>query len=126
MWTRELSTVLDEFCAAMATQDAQRLRAVFTEHDVSLVAANPIHVQEQTGLEHFIDGYCAQPTSYSFEWDRRQESVVGDVGWLMALGRETTHGPRGDHSHPFRMSLVCVRGADGWRIAQLHASQPTS
>ncbi len=121
-----LASVLDEFSAAFHAQDAARLRAVFAEDEVSFIASEAIVLHDRGELEHFIDAYTAGAASFSFDWDRRRDVVVGDVGWIVAFGHETAHLADGDERYPFRMTLLCLRSDRGWRIAQLHASTPVA
>lgn len=119
-----MTWVLDEFSAAFHAQDAVRLRSVFAEDEVSFIASEAIVLHERAELEHFIDVYSAGPTAFSFEWDRRRVVAEGDIGWIVSFGYETAHRTAGDERYPFRMTLVCRRSEEGWRITHLHASTP--
>ena len=120
----ELTGVLDEFCDAFQAQDVKRLRDVFAEDEVSFVASEDLVLHDRGELERFFDAYASQPTSFSFGWDSTQAAVAGDSGWITAFGHEIAHSGQGDQSYPFRMTLVCLRSEQGWRIAHVHASTP--
>ena len=124
--SHELAAVLNEFCGAFRAQDGARLRAVFADGDVSFVASEAIELHDRAELDRFIDAYTAQDVWFSFHWGDKHEVVLGDIGWVVAFGHETAHSARGDHSIPFRMTLVCVRRERAWRIVHLHASTPSA
>ena len=123
MTTTDLGDVLDEFSTAFATQAARRLFDVFDDEDVCFIASESLVVADRSSLERFVEAYSAQPVSFSFEWDSQEVRVDGDVGWVVAFGREIRHADE-DTSATFRMTLICRRRPRGWRIVHLHASTP--
>jgi ketosteroid isomerase-like protein len=123
MAAADLGDVLDEFSTAFATQAARRLRDIFDDEDVCFVASESLVVADRASLEQFIDAYAAQPVSFSFEWDVHAASEDGDMGWVVAFGREIRHAEE-DTPATFRMTLICRRRLGGWRIVHLHGSSP--
>ena len=121
----DLGAVLDDFCSAFTTQDAARLKTLFVGDDASLLTSDDLVLRGLDHLHVFFDAYAAQATSFSFSWYSREVHEAGDVGWVVALGQETAHRGGGQVDSPFRMTLVCRRTPDGWRIAHLHASSPS-
>jgi len=119
----DLGDVLGEFSTAFATQAARRLLDVFDDEHVCFIASESLVVPDRSSLEQFIDAYVAQPVSFSFEWDSQEVRVDGDVGWVVAFGREIRHAAE-DTPAKFRMTVICRRRPGGWRIVHLHASTP--
>jgi uncharacterized protein (TIGR02246 family) len=120
----DLGGVLDEFSAAFDAQDTERLRALFVDDDASLVTSESLILTSREHIYVFIDAYAAQPTHFSFGWGVREVHDHGDVGWVIAFGHETAHRPTGDEINAFRLTLICRRTEEGWRISHLHASSP--
>ena len=120
----ELIDLLDAFGAAFAAQDPQRLRALFDDDDVCFIASDSLVLHDRAHVERFIDAYSAQQVSTSFEWDAAQVSADGRSGWVSAFGRELRHDGDDTTKQAFRLTLVCHRRDDGWRIAHLHGSRP--
>ena len=119
----DLDHVLDEFSIAFATQAPRRLLDVFDDEHVCFIASEDLVVLDRPSFEQFVAAYTAQPVSFSFEWDSREVSALGDVGWVVAFGREIRHAHE-DSPAAFRMTLICRRRTNGWRIVHLHASTP--
>jgi ketosteroid isomerase-like protein len=121
----DLGEVLDEFSAAFATQASRRLLDVFDDEQVCFIASEDLIAADRPSFERFIDAYTAQTVSFSFEWDSREVRRDGDIGWVVALGREIRHADE-DTSAPFRMTLICRLRPRGWGIVHLHASTPVN
>ncbi len=120
----ELIDLLDAFGAAFAAQDPHRLRALFDDDDVCFIASESVVLHDRAHMETFIDEYAAQSVSCSFEWDACQVSADGSSGWISGFGRQLHHDGDATTKEPFRLTLVCQRRDDGWRIAHLHGSKP--
>jgi uncharacterized protein (TIGR02246 family) len=120
----QLIDLLEEFGAAFAAQDAERLRSLFDDDDVCFIASESLVLHDRAHVDRFIDGYAVQPVSLSFEWDACQVSSDDRAGWVSAFGREVRHDGDATTKAAFRITLVCNRRDDGWRIAHLHASTP--
>ncbi len=80
-------------------------------------------VADRSSFEQFVHAYAGQSVSYSFEWDSREVRRHGDVGWIVAFGREVCHAGE-ETAAEFRLTLICRRRPSGWRIVHLHASTP--
>jgi ketosteroid isomerase-like protein len=104
-------------------QASRRLLDVFDDEHVCFIASERLVMTDRSSLERFIDTYVAQPVSFSFAWDSQEVRVHGDVGWVVAFGREIRHADE-DTPASFRMTLICRRRPSGWRIVHLHASTP--
>jgi ketosteroid isomerase-like protein len=122
----ELIDLLEAFSAAFAAQDAAAIKALFVDDDVCFIASDSLVLHDRAHLVRFLDDYAAQPVSYSFEWDACQVSGGGEAGWVSAFGRQVRHDGDGVTKDAFRLTLACHRGADGWRIAHLHGSEPAA
>jgi ketosteroid isomerase-like protein len=121
----ELIDLLNAFCHAFAAQDAGTLKAFFVDDDVCFVTSGSQVVHDRRRVEEFLDAYAAAPTSVSFEWDSCQVATTeGRFGWIVGFGREVRHEADGIATSPYRLTLVCESGGDGWRIAHLHGSRP--
>ena len=120
----ELIDLLEEFGAAFAAQDPEKLRSLFDAEDVCFIATESLVLHDRAHVDRFIDAYAVQPVSFSFEWDACQVSSDDRSGWVSAFGREVRHEGDQTTKKPFRLTLACHRRADGWRIAHLHASTP--
>lgn len=121
----ELIDLLEVFSAAFARQDAVALGALFDEDDVCFIASESLVLHDRARMESFFDGYSAHPDPVSFEWDSCQVSSDERFGWVSAFGREIRQVGDTRTPSPFRITLVCRRRADGWRISHLHGSTPT-
>ncbi len=124
MAATDLRDVLEEFSTAFAAQSRTRLLQVFDDEEVSFLASEDLVVEGRASFESFVDAYTAQPVSFSFEWDSHQYHRDGEVGWIVALGREIRHAEQSTPA-PFRMTLVCRLRSSRWRVVHLHASTPT-
>jgi hypothetical protein len=122
----DLAQVLDELSFAFAAQAPRRLLDVFDDEHVCFIASEDLVIPDRPSFERFVEQYSAQPVSFSFEWDSRELTDHGDLGWIVAFGREVRHDTATDAAAPFRMTLICRRAPSGWRITHLHASTPTS
>jgi uncharacterized protein (TIGR02246 family) len=120
----ELIDLLEAFCAAFAAQDADTMRALFDDDAVCFIGSDSLVLHDRDHLVRFLDEYSAQRVSFSFEWDACQVSGGDRAGWVSAFGRELQHDGDRTTKEPFRITLVCNRRDDGWRIAHLHGSKP--
>ena len=119
----DLKGVLDELSAAFAAQAPRRLLDVFDHDHVCFVASEDLVVEGRSAFERFVDAYTRQDVSFSFEWVSHEVSSAGDLGWIVAFGREVRHDEV-DTPAAFRMTLICRRRPHGWGIVHLHASTP--
>jgi ketosteroid isomerase-like protein len=120
----ELIDLLEAFGGAFGAQDTRILRGLFDDEDVCFVGSESLVLHDGSDLEAFFGAYAAQPASFSFEWDSCQVSSDGGWGWIVGFGREVRTGRDEITKEPIRLTLVCRRRADGWRISHLHSSTP--
>jgi uncharacterized protein (TIGR02246 family) len=121
----ELIEVLERFCAGFAARDpAAVLERIAPDPSPVVVTSEPPLLRGIDELRSFLDFYVQGPTTYSWEWDRHDVSVLGDVGWLLAEGTETAAGVGGSERHPYRMTMVLERLDGRWLIRQVHGSSP--
>ncbi len=120
----ELIDLLEAFGDAFGAQDTRILRGLFDDESVCFVGSESLVLHDGSDLEEFFGTYAEQPASFSFEWDSCQVSSDDRWGWIVGFGREVRQGRDGITREPIRLSLVCRRRADGWRISHLHSSTP--
>ena len=120
----ELIDLLEAFGGAFGAQDTRILHGLFDDEDVCFVGSESLVLHDGSDLEAFFGAYAAQPASFSFEWDSCQVSSDDRWGWIVGFGREVRKGRDETTKEPIRLTLVCRRRADGWRISHLHSSTP--
>jgi ketosteroid isomerase-like protein len=122
----ELIDLLEAFGDAFGAQDTRILRALFDDNDVCFVGSASLVLHDDSDLEEFFGAYAAQPASFSFEWDSCQVSSDDQWGWIVGFGREVRQERDETTKEPIRLTLVCRKRADGWRISHLHSSTPSA
>ncbi|MFZ0140855.1 MAG: nuclear transport factor 2 family protein [Aeromicrobium sp.] len=122
----ELIDLLEAFGGAFGAQDTRILQGLFDDEDVCFVGSESLVLHDGSDLEAFFGAYAAQPASFSFEWDSCQVSSDDRWGWIVGFGRQTRKGRDEITTEPIRLTLVCRRRADGWRISHLHSSTPAA
>jgi hypothetical protein len=120
----ELIDLLEAFGDAFGAQDTRILQSLFDDESVCFVGSESLVLHDGSDLEEFFGTYAAQPASFSFEWDSCQVSSDGRWGWIVGFGRQVRKGRDEITTEPIRLSLVCRRRTDGWRISHLHSSTP--
>ena len=120
----ELIDLLEAFGGAFGAQDTRVLHGLFDDEDVCFVGSESLVLHDGSDLEAFFGAYAAQPASFSFEWDSCQVSSDDQWGWIVGFGRQVRKGRDEITAEPIRLTLVCRRRADGWRISHLHSSTP--
>lgn len=78
-----------------------------------------------TELRRFLDRYLEGPTTYSWQWDRHDDSTAGSVAWLLAQGTEAASSEGRVEHHPYRMTMVLERRDAVWLLRLVHGSSPT-
>ncbi len=121
----ELIDLLEAFGHAFGAQDTRILQDLFDDESVCFVGSESLVLHDGSDLEEFFGVYAAQPASFSFEWDSCQVSSDDRWGWIVGFGRQVRKGRDQIRTEPIRLSLVCRRRADGWRISHLHSSTPS-
>jgi uncharacterized protein (TIGR02246 family) len=121
----ELIDVLDRFCSAFASRDAEALLALCApDRDLIVVTSEEPSLRGPTELRAFLDRYAEGSTTYSWEWDRHDVSMVGSVTWLLAEGVETAASADHVVRYPYRMTMVLECREGRWLIRQVHGSSP--
>ena len=121
----ELIEVLDRFCSGFADRDADTVLSVCAlEPDLRVVTSEEPLLRGPDELRRFLDRYLEGDTTYSWEWDRRDVSIAGSRGWLLAEGTETAASEEGAARHPYRMTMVLERRDDRWLVRLVHGSSP--
>ncbi len=122
---RELTEVLEGFCAAFAERDAEAvLRLFVADPDVVVITSEEPLLRGPVELRRFLERYVAGPTTYSWDWQRHDGSTAGSVGWLLAEGIETAASEDRREQHPYRMTMVLERRRGRWLLRQVHGSSP--
>ena len=117
--------MLERFCSRFTARDVEGIMELFAPDDGTvMVTSEEALLRGQGEIRAFLERYAHGPTTYSWQWDRRDVAVVGSVGWLLAQGTETATGDAGEQRFPYRMTLVCERRDGGWLITQIHGSSP--
>jgi limonene-1,2-epoxide hydrolase len=121
----ELIEVLDHFCSGFASRDAETvLRACALDPDLVVVTSEEALLRGPAELRAFLDRYVEGPTTYSWQWDRRDVSTAGSVAWLLAEGTETAATEERVLQHPYRMTVVLEHRDGRWLVRQVHGSSP--
>jgi uncharacterized protein (TIGR02246 family) len=121
----ELIEVLERFCTGFADRDAEAVMRLFADDsDVAVVTSEEPLLRGPVELRRFLARYADGPTSYSWQWDRRDFSIAGSVAWLLAEGTETAATGDRVEQHPYRMTMVLARREGRWLLRQVHGSSP--
>ena len=120
-----LLEILESFCAGFAARDADGVMQLFAPNpDIVMVTSEEPLLRGPDAVRAFLHRYARGDTTYSWTWDRRDVSVAGAVGWLLAEGTETVTAGGREEKHPYRMSMVCEKRDGRWLLAQVHGSSP--
>ncbi|WNF28398.1 nuclear transport factor 2 family protein [Streptomyces sp. C11-1] len=114
--TQVLGDLLQEWQSRFNEPDPERAAALFTE-DALFQGLFPEPV---TGPES-IAGYYRQVPPGTRAIARVLHAYRGGDDWIGGLAQVVFHQHDGDI--PVRLSLVAVRGDEGWRIRQYHVSR---
>ncbi len=120
----ELIDLLEAFGDAFGARDTRTLRALFDDDNVCFIGSESLVLHDGSDLQEFFGAYAAQPAAFSFEWDACQVSSDDRCGWIVGFGRQLRQEGETARKEPIRLTLVCRRRADGWRISHLHSSTP--
>jgi uncharacterized protein (TIGR02246 family) len=123
MSREELLSVLNGFCAAFAHRDAGGVMRLLAPDVLMITSEEPL-LRGREEVSRFLDGYVEGPTTYSWEWEHHDVSVVGRLAWLLAKGVETATTGERQEKHPYRMTMVCENRDERWMIRQVHGSSP--
>ena len=105
-----LLEILESFCSGFAARDVDRVMRLFApDTDVVMVTSEEALLRGRDEIRAFLQTLRAGAATYSWRWDRRDASVAGAVGWLLAEGTETAAAEGHEEKHPYRMSAVCER-----------------
>ena len=125
--TREaVRAVLEEFRAAVAAQDVERLLEVYAP-DADVVGIGTAADEWYVGRDSMREGFqrdFADGAPFVVEFAPPIISSAGDVAWLAAgfNGRMSTSG--GQVRLHGRFTAVLRREGGRWRIVQAHTSLP--
>jgi uncharacterized protein (TIGR02246 family) len=122
----DLLYVLDSLCSAFAERDREGvMRLLAPDAEVVMVTSEKALLRGHDEVRRFLDDYVRGSTTYSWEWERHDASVVGPVGWLLAEGVETATSGQRRERHPYRMTIVCEHRDGSWMLRQVHGSSPS-
>ena len=120
-----LLEILDRFCSAFAAHDVNGVIGLFApDADVVMVTSEEALLRGPAEIAAFLGRYASGNTTYFWEWERRDVSCAGRVGWLLAQGTETAAQEGREENHPCRMSMVCEQRDGRWVLVQIHGSSP--
>ncbi|WP_103533427.1 nuclear transport factor 2 family protein [Streptomyces sp. SM11] len=114
---QRLAGLLQEWQTRFNEPDPERAAALFTE-DALFQGLFPDPV---IGPESIADYYRQVPPG-TRATVRPLHGYRGGCDWIGGLAQVVFHQHDGDF--PVRLSLVAVRGDEGWRIRQYHVSRP--
>ena len=121
----ELVEVLEHFCSRFSARDVEGVNELFAPGESTvMITSEAALLRGPEEIRAFLERYARGPTTYSWQWHRRDVSVNGSVGWLLAEGSEIAVGHGGEQRFPYRMTLVCERRENRWLITQIHGSSP--
>jgi ketosteroid isomerase-like protein len=125
MSREDLLSVLDSFCTAFTHRDTEAvMRLLSPDTEVLVITSEEPLLRGYDEVRCFLDSYVKGPTTYSWEWERHDVSVVGRLGWLLAEGTETATTEDQRETHPYRMTMVCESREGRWMLRQVHGSSP--
>jgi ketosteroid isomerase-like protein len=121
----ELLEVLERFCSAFTDRDAAAVMRLFVpDPDVVVITSEEPLLRGPVALRRFLDRYVSGPTTYSWQWQRRDVSPARSVAWLLAEGTETAANQDRLQQHPYRITMVLEHHEDRWLLRQVHGSSP--
>ena len=118
---------LDDFVAALATRDVERILALFSDN-ASLFGSEDAEVAiGKTALRGFVGEICAQPVTYRWDWQVTAAGCDGDVVWFVAPGAAVLTGDDGSVTRidPYRLSGVLRHTGGGWLFELFNGAEPT-
>jgi hypothetical protein len=107
---REVLDVLERFCSGVADHDTNAVMGLVADDaDLVVVTSEEPLLRGPEELRQFLERYAAGPTTYSWDWARRDVAIADPFAWLLAEGTETvTSGDHVEH-HRYRMTIVLER-----------------
>jgi uncharacterized protein (TIGR02246 family) len=120
-----LLEILERFCSGFAARDADGVMQLFApDADIVMVTSEESLLRGPDEVAAFLQRYARGTATYSWTWDRRDVSVAGRVGWLLAEGTENAAAEHGEEKHRYRMNMVCEKRGGRWLLLQVHGSSP--
>jgi uncharacterized protein (TIGR02246 family) len=123
----DVRALIDEWSAAYASKDLDRLMELFGDGDDVLVfgtGADEIR-RGQDQLRAQAERDFGQADSLEFETGDVRIGSSGDVAWAtMDNARVNASAGGQEMSLPIRATLVLVRGDGGWVVQHAHVSVP--
>jgi len=112
-------SILESLQAAVDGRDPEALVSLFDDSAVLIGAAGD--GRDRDGLRRYLTAVATQPDALRWEW---QEVVPfyeseGTLGFA-AFGEVRS----GELRAPMRLTVIAVRGADGWKLRSFHGSIP--
>lgn len=119
----EVRAVLDRFLELYRAKDSGGLLGLVTD-DTMLVGTGADEVRfGRDGFRAQAERDFSQADEMSMTYDDLRVSVVGDVAFAYASVRVAgSAGGEDFEMSGLRATFALVRGADGWKLAQMHLS----
>jgi uncharacterized protein (TIGR02246 family) len=116
--------VLDALQGAVDARDLDALASLFDEQAVLIGTGGD--ARDPAALRRYLTALATQPESLRWEWNEIVPShqSAGSLGFA-AFGEIVVSDESGERRAPFRLTLVAVGTAGGWRIRQFHGSIPS-
>ena len=123
----QILAILDRTSDRFGARDVEGVLDLFSlDEDILLVGSEVGEVARgPDGIRRSLVELFDRPEAYSFEWDTRDISVVGDMAWVFADGLVVVHGDDGSTEKlPYRISGVLQQVGDRWLWWMFVGSEP--
>ena len=125
---REVTDLLSRLSEAIAHGNAARVVAEFAAGgDVVMFGSE----EAETAYGHeelavLWKRVLSRGQRYKWRWSEQNVACRGAVAWLSATATVTLEESGTARGIPYRLTLVLVREAERWAIAQYHGSEPAA
>ena len=118
--------VLDDFGAAVSSQNLDAALATFSSHpDVLLMGSEESEIAKgPESVRSFLEAVLGSDSRVSWEWSTREATVVGSAGYVFAEGEVVVTSHSGTFRKPYRMTGLLIQESEGWRWLCFHGAEP--
>jgi ketosteroid isomerase-like protein len=125
---REVTDLLSRLSDAISHGDAARVVAEFAAGD-DVVMFGSEEAETAYGHEELAvlwKRVLSRGQRYKWQWSEQHVARRGAVAWLSATATVTLEESGATRGIPYRLTIVLVREAERWAIAQYHGSEPAA